>query len=58
MLCKQNFLINFFIIEIDSGQCVWFGVCVSYVTQKGDILLRVNLSKVDSRGCILTCDCE
>ena len=53
MLCKENSPINFFIIEIDSGQ-VWLIRSMSlYVTRKGDILLRVNLSKVDSRECIL-----
>ena len=54
MLCKQNSLINFFIIEIDSEQvCLIRSISLSYVTRKGDILLRVNLSKVDSGECIL-----
>ena len=53
MLCKQNSPINFFIIEIDSGQVCLIRIMSLYVTRKGDILLRVNLSKVDSRECIL-----
>ena len=53
MLCKQNSPINFFIIEIDSGQVFLIRSVSLYVTRKGDILLLVNLSKVDSRECIL-----
>ena len=53
MLCKQNSPINFFIIEIDSGQVCLIRSVSLYVTWKGDVLLRVNLSKVDSRECIL-----
>ena len=53
MLCKQNSPINFFIIEIDSGQVCLIRSMSPYATRKGDILLRVNLSKVDSRECIL-----
>ena len=53
MLCKRNSPINFFIIEIDSGQVCLIRSMSLYVTRKGDILLRVNLSKVDSRECIL-----
>ena len=53
MLCKQNSPINFFIIEIDSGQVCLIRSTSLYVTRKGDVLLQVNLSKVDSRECIL-----
>ena len=53
MLCKQSSPINSFIIEIDSGQVCLIRSMSLYVTQKGDILLRVNLSKVDSRECTL-----
>ena len=53
MLCKQNFPTNFLIIDIDSGQVCLIRSMSLYVTRKGDILLRVNLSKVDSRECIL-----
>ena len=56
MLCKQNSPINFFTIEIHSGQvCLIRSMSLIplYVTRKGDIILWVNLSKVDSRECHL-----
>ena len=53
MLCTHNSPINFFIIEIEFGQVCLIGSMSLYVTRKGDVLLRVNLSKVDSRECIL-----
>ena len=53
MLCKQNSPINFFIIEIDSGQVCLIRSMSLYVKRKGDTLLRLNLSKVDGRECIL-----
>ena len=53
MLCKQNSPINFFIIEIDSRQVCLIRSMSLYVTQKRDILLGVNLPKVDSREYIL-----